>query len=90
MIKKYFITVVRNVPKKNRYIYITLLLAMTSGRLVWGIVRYIFAIWFGIEFSFSIFVSGAFLTSVPGMILQIILIPAVIMILKKAGVMENE
>jgi len=77
-------------PKKNRYIYITLLLAMASGRLVWGIVRYIFAIWFGIEFSVSIFVSGAFLTSIPGMILQIILIPTVIIILKKVGVVDNE
>lgn len=58
-------------------IYVTLISTMVAGRMVWGVVRFILAKLFGIEFSLSLFLSGAFITAVPGIICQLILIPIV-------------
>ncbi|KAF5036155.1 ECF transporter, substrate-specific component [anaerobic digester metagenome] len=59
-------------------VYITLVSAMIAGRLVWGTVRFILAKLFGMDFSFSMFLSGAFITALPGILCQLILIPVII------------
>ena len=35
-------------------------------------------------------VSGAFLNAIPGIIIQIVIIPIIIIALKRAGVVQNE
>lgn len=70
-------------PKKKPYVYVSLISAMLLGRIVWGVVRVIL---YGLgksEFGWKAFVSGAFLNAVPGIILQIVLIPILVMALKK-------
>ena len=42
----------------------------------------------GLEFTWELFLAGAFLEAVPGMILHIVLIPVLVLALKKAKVME--
>ena len=79
----------RKFPKTNKYIYISLLCAMIGGRFVWGIVRYVLSQCFGIDFSFALFASGTLLSAIPGIVLQIIIIPAIVMLLKKAGVEKD-
>ena len=62
-------------PKKNSSIYTALIAAMVIGRIVWGIVNVpIFGI-AGKAYSWQIFVGGALLNAVPGIILQLVLIP---------------
>lgn len=72
-----------HLPEKKPYIYVSLLGAMLSGRAVWGIVR---AVIFGVTgsaFGLAAFLSGAFIDAVPGIILQIVLVPVIVMALKK-------
>lgn len=59
-------------------VYATLISAMVVGRLVWGGVRFILARLLGMDFSLSMFLSGAFITAIPGIICQLILIPIIV------------
>ena len=64
-------------------LYRCLLMAMVCGRVVWGIVQ-CFLLGLGDNgFTLSMFLSGAILKAVPGIILQLVLIPAVMLILGK-------
>ena len=76
-------------PKKIPYLYLSLVLAMLGGRVVWGVVRLLIAGLSGAEFGWAMFMSGAFLTAVPGIIIHIILVPLVVLLLKKARLMPN-
>lgn len=67
-------------------IYISLLVAIFSGRIVWGAVMIIISGISKSSFSWQIFVSGALLNAIPGIILQLVLIPILIFALEKAGV----
>ncbi len=71
-------------PKKNACIYPALIISMLGGRVVWGIARYIMAGLSGSEFSFAMFLSGAFLEAVPAIVCHIIIVPLVVMVFKKA------
>lgn len=75
-------------PKKNWSVYVSLIGAMVAGRVVWGIVSVPL---YGIvnkAFSFQIFIAGAVLNAVPGILLQLVLVPVIIIALKRAGVMN--
>jgi thiamine transporter ThiT len=70
-------------PKKRPYIYVSLVGAMILGRIVWGIARIVL---FGFDFTkfgWAAFWSGAVLNAIPGIIVQIILIPVVVMAVEK-------
>lgn len=76
-------------PKKVPYIYVSLLGAMIAGRVAWGIASIALYGIAGNSFSMQIFLSGALLNAIPGIILQIILIPAIMIALKRAGVLKG-
>lgn len=80
----------RMLSKKTWNIYVSLAGAMLVGRVVWGAVRFLMALLFHVEFSFAAFLSGAFITAVPGIICHIVLIPALVIGLRKAGCCYNE
>lgn len=65
-------------PKKVPFIYVSLLASMLAGRLVWGAARFVFAGLASSEFSFSMFLAGAFTTALPGIILHIVIIPPLV------------
>ncbi len=75
-------------PRKTPYLYVSLLGAMIAGRVAWGLASIALYGMMGNTFSMAIFLSGAFLNAIPGIILQLILIPAVMVALKKAGVLN--
>jgi thiamine transporter ThiT len=77
-------------PKKNGYIYVALIVAMLCGRVVWGIARYIMAGLSGSSFPWSAFLAGAFTNAIPGIILHIVLIPVLVMALKRARMVIND
>lgn len=74
-------------PKKTYNIYVTLIISMIMGRVVWGGVQYLIAGFQNTAFTFQIFMAGAFLNAIPGIVLQLILIPVIIIALKKAKLM---
>lgn len=77
----------RRLPKKNSAIYAALLAAMILGRLVWGCAMVVIYGLAGEGFGWTLFLSGAVLNAIPGIILQIVLIPLLVMALRKARVM---
>ena len=80
----------RLLPKKKWSIYVTLIVAMLAGRVVWGIARLIIAGLSGNSFTWALFLAGAFTNAVPGIILHIILIPVIVMVLERAGLSLNK
>ncbi len=64
--------------KQMWWLYCSLFISMISGRMVWGIVK---AILFGVlgkTFTFEAFIAGGIIDSLPGIVLQFLLIPAII------------
>ena len=77
-------------PKKSVYIYTNLIVSMLGGRLVWGIVSLFL---YGLNnqtFSWQLFMGGAFLNAVPGIILQILVVPVIVIALERGGYLKSE
>lgn len=73
----------RVLPKKVWALYVSLLVSMISGRIVWGLTRFVIAGVISKPFTFAAFLSGAITTAIPGIILQLILIPSLVIAIKK-------
>ncbi len=71
-------------PKTLPSVYASLIGAMIAGRLVWGLVSIVLYGIAGNTFSIHIFLGAVFFNAIPGIILQIILVPVMIMALKRA------
>ena len=78
----------RLLPKKTVNIYVSLIGAMILGRIVWGIAMVVISGVSGSAFTWSAFIAGALLNAVPGIILHIVLIPILVMALKRAKVLD--
>lgn len=70
-------------PPKKWCIYISLLLAMIAGRMVWGLAMFVCMGLKGTTFGMTAFLAGAVYNAIPGIIVQIILIPIIVMLLKR-------
>ena len=68
-----------------RALYRCLLIAMVCGRVVWGIVQWILLGASGTGFTVEMFLAGAVLNAIPGIVLQLILIPAAMLALHRTG-----
>lgn len=69
-------------PKKKISVYASLLGAMIIGRLVWGIVMFVCMGLSASKFGFTAFLAGAFFNAIPGIVLQIVLIPILVITLE--------
>lgn len=77
-------------PRKKWSIYAALLCAMILGRLAWGGAQLVITGLQQTEFNISIFLAGAVTSALPGIILQLVLIPIIVMVLEKAKIMLNQ
>lgn len=77
-------------PKKIPYIYVSLIGAMIVGRIVWGIVKFFISIAQASEFTFAAFIAGAVTGAIPGIICHIILVPLIVIVLKKARLVPED
>lgn len=73
----------------NLNVYVALIAAMLGGRLVSGIMSAVFYGMAGKAYGFQLFLTGAFVTAIPGIILQLVAIPVLVMALEKARVIEK-
>ena len=73
----------RKLPRKKASVYVSLLTAMVAGRLVWGVARFLCAGLDVTAFGLSAFWAGAVTTAIPGILVQIILIPILVLALEK-------
>ena len=81
----------RILPKKKIFIFVALLGAMIGGRLVWGTVS---AVLYGFglgkqSFGFQFFITEAVINSLPGIAIQIVLVPALVMLLGKKFIPDD-
>ena len=75
----------RRLPLKGvAKLYVSLLLAMIAGRIVWGLVRLVIAGLTAYSFTFSAFLSGALLTAAPGIVCHLIVVPLIVLALERA------
>lgn len=66
-------------------LYRSLLIAMVVGRIVWGAAEVVLLGLGGQAFTWELFLSGALLTAIPGIILQLVFIPALMIALDRTG-----
>lgn len=69
-------------------LYRSLVIAMIGGRVIWGIVRGVMLGMTGNAFTWQMFMAGAFLNAVPGIILQLVFIPTLMVALNKTGIVR--
>ena len=77
-------------PRKKWIIYVALVLSMIAGRLLWGLVHVVLAGLSGSEFTTALFLAGAVTNAIPGIALQLALIPVLVMAMERAGLCLNE
>lgn len=64
-------------------IYIILIVSMILGRIVWGIAQVVLLGLSGSSFTFAAFIAGALTNAIPGIILQLLIIPFLVRTFKK-------
>ncbi|MDO4573569.1 MAG: ECF transporter S component, partial [Clostridia bacterium] len=69
-------------------LYRALIAAMLSGRVVWGAARALMSGAPEAGFTWGMFLAGAFLDAIPGILLQLLLIPAVMLALDRSGLVR--
>ena len=69
-------------------LYRCLITAMLAGRVVWGISEIILLGIGGSAFTVQAFLAGAVLNAIPGIILQLVLIPAIMVALHRTGLVR--
>lgn len=71
-------------------IYASVIPAMLAGRVVWGIGRAVCGLFSAEPFTWGAFVAGGFVTAWPGMVVQMILLPILVVTLTKTKVFESD
>jgi hypothetical protein len=74
--------VIASLRKKGVNIYIALVAGMGAGRLMAGFVVYLLSHFFGLKLNAMVFIKGAIMTGVPGIAIQLIIIPLLVSSLK--------
>ncbi len=74
--------------KRLRNVYLSLVAAMILGRVIWGIAEVVILRITDGLFTWTAFVAGAVLNAIPGILVQIILIPVIVITLRKANIIE--
>ena len=69
--------------RRKRYLYPALLLSMIGGRAVWGVAMLICMGIADKPFGFTAFLSGAVTAALPGIVLQLILIPPIVVAVER-------
>lgn len=74
---------VRRRTAETPALYLTLVTTMIAGRVVWGMVSFVLFKAAGNVFTWQIFATQAFLNAIPGIVIQLILIPVIVRSLQK-------
>lgn len=69
-------------------VYLSLISSMLLGRGIWGLVQSVQLSATGDVFTLEAFLAGSFFQAFPGILLQLVLIPAILLALDKAGLVR--
>lgn len=64
-------------------IYISLVTAMLAGRILYGLIKASMTFGTAEPYTFAAFIAGTVTSSIPGIILQLVLVPAVVLAVQK-------
>ena len=70
-------------PKRLGYTYCSLGIAMLLGRAVWGIAKVLLLGLQDKPFTWEMFLAGAFLDAIPGILLQLLLLPPLMLLVER-------
>ncbi|MDO4493967.1 MAG: ECF transporter S component [Clostridia bacterium] len=73
----------KKLPKKPVNVFVALIVAMLAGRAVWGVARVVLLGLGKAPFGWAAFLAGAFTNAIPGIIIQLVLIPLLVIRLDK-------
>lgn len=71
--------------KTKPNVYISLIISMVLGRIVWGIAMFVLSFISHSTFTFSAFLTAAFIQAIPGIICHIIIVPIVVFAVDRYG-----
>lgn len=75
--------------KKIVNVYVALISAMLCGRIAWGAAcLFLYGI-SGTPFTWGIFVAGAFFNAIPGILIQLIAVPLIVVSLERSGFIQH-
>ena len=74
----------RRLPRTLPMLFVSLAGAMVLGRAVWGLASVPLYGFAGKAFSWQLFVTGGFVTAVPGILLQLVAVPVIVTALERA------
>ena len=72
--------------KNLRAVYLSIIPAMLAGRIIWGLTQTLLLGINGKGFTFAAFLAGGFANAVPGIVLQLVLLPSVMLLIRKAHI----
>lgn len=77
-------------PKiKIAFLYAGLVFVMLVGRIAYGVTMLLIMSLQGKGYAFEVFLSASVLSAIPGIAVQLVLIPVILMALSKAGVIKE-
>lgn len=68
---------------------VSLVVALISGRIAYGIFSLVLSGFSGVPFVFETYITSTFITSLPGIIIQLIFIPSLIFTLQKSKLIKK-
>ena len=80
----------RILPRKRWAVYAALISAMIIGRVIWGLAQAVIAGLTHSEFTMAAFLAGAVTKAVPGIIMHIVLIPVLVMVMAREGLVCDQ
>jgi hypothetical protein len=76
----------RLLPRKPLALYLSQISAMILGRAVYGIVFALFTVNNpNIHYTFTAFILGCFVDALPGIVLHLLIVPPIVLALRKAN-----
>ncbi|NLG25015.1 MAG: ECF transporter S component [Clostridiales bacterium] len=79
----------RALPRHIGHLYLALVASMLIGRAVWGLATAVLMAAAGNPFTWALFLAGAFVNAWPGIALHIVVIPPVVLALRKAKLLTD-
>lgn len=74
-------------PRKKLFIYCSLVTAMIAGRAAWGAAMFL-CLGANGGFTFAAFLAGAFTNAIPGIIVQLILVPILVILIENSKILK--
>ena len=74
--------------KLNESVYLTLIIAMVIGRIVYGGAMYVLLMIKNNSYTFEAFINATVLSGIPGIVLHILIVPPVVLATERSGILK--